>query len=98
MATQKAHWDKIRRNAISPDRPDDWPPDVAAISLNGLGLLGINRKTRKLYWDGEELVTVKRFSTFERWLAVVGLVFAGIGVAATVVQAWAAVTMLPPPG
>ncbi|MER9758518.1 hypothetical protein [Mesorhizobium sp. M0138] len=40
-----------------------------------------------MFWDGKRLITEKRFGR----LAIVGLFIAGIGVAATVVQAWAAV-------
>lgn len=64
--------------------------------MAGLNLFGIDRKTRELFWDGHKLVTEKRFSNFERGLAVLGLIFAGIGVAATVVQAYAAWVSIPP--
>jgi hypothetical protein len=50
-------------------------------------LLGHDPQKNQLYWDGHALVTEKRFSTFERGLAVFGLVIAGIGMAATVAQA-----------
>ncbi len=57
--------------------------------------LGVHHRTNELYWDGQKLITEKRFGNFELGLAVAGLVIAGIGVAATVVQAWAAVAALP---
>lgn len=71
-----------------------WPRGVRRISLHGLGDLGAHVRTNELYYMGEKVVTEKRFSSFERGLAVVGLVIAGVGVAATVVQAWAAVAAL----
>lgn len=58
-------------------------------------LIGIDEKTNEMFWDGKRLVTEKRFTDFERGLAIVGLCIAFIGVAATVVQAWAAVASLP---
>ncbi len=48
-----------------------------------------------MYLNGEKLVTEKRWSTTERRLAALGLVIASVGVAATVVQAWAAVSNTP---
>lgn len=89
------NWAEIRRHKISPHRPDDWPPDIQAISLEGLSLVGIHQRTGELYWDGQKLVTEKRFSDFERGLAVAGLLIAFLGVAAAIVQAWAAVMSLP---
>ena len=95
--SNQVDWDEVRRLAVSEERPTDWPPDVSGISMKGIGLFGIDRNKRELYWDGQKLVTEKRFSTFERGLAVAGLLFAAIGVAATVVQAWfAAFPHLPP--
>lgn len=44
----------------------------------------------RLFWDGEQVITEKRWSAVERGLAVTGLLIAAIGVAATVAQAWAA--------
>jgi hypothetical protein len=97
MGTDQARWDEIRATAVSPDRPDNWPASVAAISLNGLALLGVDRKTNALYWDGERLVLEKRFNNVERGLAIIGLIIALVGVAATVVQAYAALAALPVP-
>lgn len=51
--------------------------------------------TGRLFVNGEAIVTEKRFSNFERWLAGITLFVATIGVAATVVQAWAAIAALP---
>ena len=41
-----------------------------------------------LYLNGDRLVTEKRFSNFERGLAVAGLIIGTVGVLATLVQAW----------
>ncbi|GLQ55430.1 hypothetical protein [Devosia nitrariae] len=95
MTKTAVDWAHMRAFRFSNDRPDDWPPDVDSISLNGVALLGIHRKTGELYWDGNRLVTAKRFSNFERGLAVVTLLIVLVGVTATVVQAWAAVVALP---
>lgn len=78
-----------------PPRPPDWPDNVTPVSITGLGLIGLDEKTNEMFWDGKRLITEKRFTDFERRLAIVGLFIAGIGVAATVVQAWAAVASLP---
>lgn len=56
--------------------------------MNGLALLGVDRKTSELYWDGQKLITEKRFATQERVIAWLGLLLALLGVAATCVQAW----------
>jgi len=93
------NWDVVRKNRFAqnvvPPRPPDWPDHVSPISLTGLVLIGIDEKTNEMFWDGKRLVTEKRFTDFERGLAIVGLCIAFIGVAATVVQAWAAVASLP---
>ncbi|OHV67333.1 hypothetical protein LCM4576_24930 [Mesorhizobium sp. LCM 4576] len=78
-----------------PPRPSDWPGNVTSVSIAGLGLIGIDETTNELFWDGKRLITEKRFADYERRLAVIGLVIAGVGVAATVIQAWAAVVALP---
>lgn len=44
----------------------------------------------RLFWDGEQVITEKRWSAVERGLAITGLLIAAVGVAATVAQAWAA--------
>jgi hypothetical protein len=71
-------WDKLRRNKYSPNRPDDWPGGVRAISMEGLTLLGVHEESGKLYWDGKEVVIRSRFAlaTFERVIAGSGLAIA----------------------
>lgn len=66
-------WEKIRRNRYATSRPDDWPPEVQGISLNGLGLFGIHRRTGELYWDGQPLVTRRSWTLNERLIAWVGV-------------------------
>jgi hypothetical protein len=70
------------------ERPDYWPAEVEPITWDDTGKLGVNQKTHQLYWDGEPLVTERRFSTQERVLAWFGVSLAALGVIATVVQAW----------
>jgi hypothetical protein len=64
-------WERIRSNPWSPERPKDWPRDIRSISIDGLSLFGIHEKTKKLHWDGEEVVTksVVRLGGVERLLA-----------------------------
>lgn len=82
-------WALIRRLAAGRyDAPPEWPQNVRPVSLEGITLLGIDPKTNDLYWDGQKLVTEKRWGTTERRIAVGGLILAGLGVAATIVQAW----------
>lgn len=69
------------------DTPNHWPREVRHLSIDAMDALGHDPGSNQLYWDGQPLVTEKRFSTFERSLAIVGLVFAGVGVLATVAQA-----------
>ncbi|MHA6690583.1 hypothetical protein [Devosia sp. A449] len=57
--------------------------------------LQYEKKSGRLFISGEAIVTEKRFSNFERGLAVTGLVIAIAGVTASIVQAWAAVAALP---
>jgi hypothetical protein len=44
-------WDVVRANKLSDDHPPGWPHGVRAISMKGVGLLGIHERTGKLYWD-----------------------------------------------
>lgn len=76
-------------------------PDLETVTEYGEGeepdkwhRLQIDRNTGELYWNDEKLITEKRFSTFERGLAVGAPAITAIGVAAAVVQAWAAVAQL----
>jgi hypothetical protein len=73
-----ADWTEVRKFRFAPDKtPDEWPPEVRSISINGVSLFGIHEKSGKLYWDGAEVVTRTklRLATFERWIAS----FAAIG-------------------
>jgi hypothetical protein len=72
---------ELRENFLATnERDESWPEGVKAISLDGLGLLGVNPKTGALYWDGREIVLrrVVRLGNLEKVLAVVG-VATGVG-------------------
>lgn len=73
------------------DTPDSWPRNVRYASLDALGKLGEDPATGALYWNGEPFMLRRRFEPFERALAVVGLIIAGSGAAAAIVQAAIAV-------
>jgi hypothetical protein len=66
-------WPHLRAHKLSNERPDDWPKDVIAISVDGLSLFGIHKATGALYWDGKEIVVRRtiRFGAPERWIGVV---------------------------
>jgi hypothetical protein len=54
-------WEDIRSFRYSTmDPPQDWPSGVQPISQEGLGLLGIDPGSNKLYWDGKELLVRDR--------------------------------------
>lgn len=95
MANKEPDWGHIRATPFSTARPPDWPENVTALSWNGHSLFGMDRKTGELYWDGNRLITEKRWSDVERGIAIAGLIIGGVGVAATIVQAWAAIAALP---
>lgn len=76
------NWKAIRDNAISSERPTDWPPNVRAISMDGVALFGVDERTRELYWDGQKLVTDRKIS-LEGWT----LALAVIATTATAVAA-----------
>lgn len=80
-------WTTMRENAFAPDRAPEWPPNVRAITLSGLGLLGLDERNREIYWDGAKVITQKRLADFERALAVLGLVFGGMGAASALAVA-----------
>ncbi len=70
-------WQHIRATKISPERPQDWPKEVRAISLNGVTLFGIHEDTGNLYWDGNELEIKKRlkltwYELLLAWMAAIG--------------------------
>lgn len=87
-------WEQVRKNKLASGigRPNGWPENVVPISTDGLSLIGVDPATNQFYWDGQPLLTEKRWGTVERRIAVFGLLIAGIGVAATVAQAIAAFT------
>ncbi|MER9816501.1 hypothetical protein [Mesorhizobium sp. M0129] len=63
-------WDEIRKyRHVTEPSPPTWPQGVRAISLNGVGLLGVHESTGELYWDGQQVVTARRLANFERWMA-----------------------------
>ena len=69
-------WTAVRRAHLSKERPDEWPPGVYAISIDGLSLMGVHERHNTLYWDGKEIVTRKvvRLGKFEQWIAGVAAV------------------------
>lgn len=75
------------------DTPNDWPRNIRHLSVDDA--LGVDPLRNEIYFGGHKLVSEKRFSDFERWLAVLALGLTVIGVAATCVQAWFAA--FPPP-
>ena len=64
------------------------------MKVGGMKSMGVDAEGR-LLWGGEVVITEKRWGVVERRIAIAGLIIGGIGVAATVVQAWAA--FLPSP-
>ena len=80
-------WDEIRKTRFAKEGAPEWPDGVRAISLGGLGLLGVHEETNKLYWDGKEVVTrnVIRLGSLELCLAIlaagstVGMFVLGLG-------------------
>ncbi|CAH2402749.1 hypothetical protein [Mesorhizobium escarrei] len=54
------------------DRPKHWPKHVSAISIEGLGSLGIDPSNGELYWDGRKLAHqhIHGLRNFERILAL----------------------------
>lgn len=63
-------WQRIRGNkfAVEPP-PPDWPEHVVPISISGVSLFGLHKKTGDLYWDGKKVQTKAKLETFERVLA-----------------------------
>jgi hypothetical protein len=93
-ATMKTcHWTKARfdeevQHARTNIHPEHWPADVRSVSPEGLTYLGLDRKGR-LYLDGEPVYTAKRWETYERALATVGLFLAALGTGAAAFSAYA---------
>ncbi|TGT35682.1 hypothetical protein [Mesorhizobium sp. M8A.F.Ca.ET.165.01.1.1] len=68
-------WVEIRANRYAKAAPPpEWPAGIKVTSLEGLTLLGMHPVTNQLYWDGQELATVKRLGTFERGMALAATV------------------------
>jgi hypothetical protein len=67
-------WEDIRSFRYSTmEPPPNWPSGVRPISQEGLGLLGIDPTTNKLFWDGNEIVLRDRvrLSWWQRFLATI---------------------------
>jgi len=82
-------WDNIQKHKMSDEKPDNWPKDVRAISIDGVSLFGINEKTGRLYWDGKEVVMRTEFAlsaATQVWGKLV-VTAAGVGAAAASVTA-----------
>ena len=91
---QNIDWEKIRKHWWSDaDPPSNWESDVKPISLEGLSLLGINRRTGRLYWDGKEIL-IKRIISLG-FLERCAIVFAALATVGLFVieflKAWKAV-------
>jgi hypothetical protein len=63
--------------------------EIFEFSHDGKGgqSLAVDPRTNELYWNGQKLITEKRWGTVERRIAIAGLVIGAIGVAAAVAQA-----------
>lgn len=84
-------WDHIRRVAIADgNSPSDWPGHVRPISLEGLGLLGIDAQHR-LYWDGKPVELRTALTFWQSVGAVAVVISAVVGAIATAIQAYVAV-------
>jgi hypothetical protein len=68
------------------ETPDGWPPGIRKMPIGSMDHFCENPKTGKIYWRGEPFVLKRRFEDFERRLAVVALVVAGVGSIAAAVQ------------
>jgi hypothetical protein len=93
-ARNSTDWAKIREHARSNERPPEWREDIQAISINGLALLGIDRKNR-LYWDGKRIATLT-LTTWQKLGAFLITVSAAVGAVAAITSARADVG--PQPG
>lgn len=85
MPNHPPDWEAMRRAARAGVAAPDWPAQVRQISLEGLGLLGIDAAQR-LYWDGKR-IEVRRRLALSRWqklgafLVVAATVAGGVGAA-----------------
>jgi len=64
-------WQKIQAKRFSTVAPPaNWPQKLRPVSLDGLSLFGMDPlKPGELFWDGEKLITERRWSNAERLLA-----------------------------
>lgn len=86
------HWNRARfdeelRHERTNIHPEHWPADVRCISNKGFLYLGLDRNGR-LYLDGKPVYTAKRWEWYERSLATVGLIVAGIAAGSAGVSAY----------
>ena len=83
MPTDPPDWDAMRRSAQSGVAAPEWPVQVRQISVEGLGLLGIDAD-RHLYWDGKR-IELRQSLLLSRWqkigavLVVAASVAGGLG-------------------
>lgn len=68
--------ERLRKHMYSKLKFPNWPNDVRAISMEGLVLLGVHTRSKKLYWDGDEIVTSVALGKREFVLALVAAVSA----------------------
>lgn len=66
---------------------ESWPPHIRPISQDGLGQIGVDPTSGDLYWDGKQLMTVRRFARYERVIAGIAAVAAALGAAGAVIVA-----------
>jgi hypothetical protein len=72
-------WDQVRAMKFSTETPPaDWDRDVTPISMKGLALLGLHRRTHRLHFDGIELVTKYSLERFERTALAIGTASAAV--------------------
>ena len=78
MSEQKGiDWDRVYKYRFCPETNPRWDSKINPISLQGTTLLGMDEENN-LYWDGKLIEVRKKFSlnTFERLLAVIGIIAA----------------------
>lgn len=81
----------LKRGQSIADTPTGWPEEVRPISVEGMGLMGVDGQGM-LYWDGKPVEVRRRLdlSRGERWFAVAVGFFTILGGAGAVAQGWAA--------
>jgi hypothetical protein len=87
---ENVDWDHIRKYAhANAPTPPSWPSGVRPISMQGLGLLGLDDNYR-LYWDGKPVEMKYRLTFWQTIGAFVVGTSVVVGSIAAVVQAWTA--------